>query len=395
MAVNKHLEHVEDLILLEGRQGAEKAIKALRSVVNTLSGTGGPSVRITTKWDGAPAVVAGIDPADGKFFVGTKSVFNKQDPKICKTQSDVQRLYGGALADKLSSCLRYLPSVIKTGVLQGDLLFTNDKASKSIKGESYVTFRPNTITYAAPINSGVGREISAASLGIVFHTTYSGGSIDTMNATFGVSPSQFTSGGSVWAQTAEYQDVGNVAAMTGSEVSQVESALKMAEGSMRQTGQMLNQIQSGGKTLQLDTEFKKFFNSYFRGGTNISPVATAYVEFTRHLGNQYNIAIEKNKTLESQANKAFKFVEAIDYITEHEKQFKMVIATYQNIIKAKNMLVGKLNQVEALDTFVETPDGFKVTNQEGFVAISGSEAVKLVDRLEFSNLNFNVPKNWR
>ena len=394
MGANKHLEHIEDLILLEGKGGAEKAIKALRSIVSTLSGSGGPSVRITTKWDGAPAIICGIDPKDGKFFVGTKAVFNANDPKIAKTQADVQRMYSGGLADKISYCLRYLPAVVDKGVLQGDLLFTNDKSRQTIDGKSYVTFRPNTITYAADSNSDVGRDIQAASMGVVFHTSYSGSSIPTMNASFGVSDSQFKKTGQVWAQTAEYRDVGNVAALSGSESSQITAAINQAEGSMKQSGNMLNQIQSGGKALQLDTEFKKFFNQYFRGGTGVSPVDPAYVEFVRYLGSQYNIRIEKNKTLEAQASNAFKYVEALDFITDNEKQFKMVIATYKNIMRAKNMLVNKLNAVEALDTFVVTPNGYKVTNQEGYVAISGGQAVKLVDRIEFSNLNFNTPKNW-
>ena len=394
MGANKHLEHIEDLILLEGRRGAEKALKILKDVAQVLTGTGGPSMTITTKWDGAPAVVCGIDPADGKFFVGSKSVFNKQDPKIAKTQSDVQRMYSGGLADKISSCLRYLPRVVTSGVLQGDLLFTTDKATKSIEGKSYVTFRPNTITYAAETNSPLGRDINTAQLGIVFHTSYSGNSIPEMNASFGVPASAFNSGGQVWATTATFTDVGNVAAFTSEEMTQFNAAIRMAEGSLTKSGKVLNQINTGGKSLQLDTEFKKFFNAFYRDGQSIAPVNQSYVQFARHLGNEYNKVISKNKTLKSQADKAFKFVEAIDFMEDNKDGMMMVIALYQNIIKAKNMIVNKMNRVGGLDTFVETSKGYKVTNQEGFVAVSGSQAIKLIDRLEFSNLNFNVPKVW-
>lgn len=393
MGVNKHLEHIEDLMLNEGRKGGEKAIDALKSVAKTLSGAGGPSVKITTKWDGAPAVVCGIDPADGKFFVGTKSVF-AQNPKVCKTQSDVQKFYDGALAGKLSYCLRYLPSVVDKGVLQGDLLFTNDKATKNIDGKTYITFRPNTITYAAEQNSDIGRAIGSASMGIVFHTSYSGTSLSNLKASFGVPMSAFNKTSQVWATTASFQDVGNVAALNGSERKQFENTIKMTEGSLKKTGKLLNTINTGGKSLQLDTEFKKYFNSFFRGGKNMPPVNVSYVSFMKHLGQEYNKAIAKNKTLEAQANKAFKYVEAIDFITANEQEMKMIIATYMNLIKTKNILVNKMNQVGSLRTFVETGNGYKVTNPEGYVAISGGEAVKLIDRLEFSNLNFNVPKNW-
>ena len=392
---NKHLEHIEDLILLEGRSGAEKAIKILRSVGESLTGAGGPALTITTKWDGAPAVVCGIDPADGKFFVGTKSVFSKQSPKVCKTQSDIQKFYSGQLASKLSFALRYLDDVVTSGVLQGDLLFTNDKVSKTIDGKQYITFRPNTITYAAQANSGVGRDIAQASIGIVFHTRYNGGpTIQDMTASFGVKSSEFKSDGAVWATSATFTDVGNIAAFTPAEKAKYEAAIRMAEGSIKKSGGVMDEINSGGRTLQFDTEFKKFFNAYYRGGRVMDSVNSSFAKFLHHLGNEYNKQIKKNRTLEAQEKKAGRFLGAVDFALEREQKLKMVIATYQNIIRAKLIAVEKMNRVASLNTFVETNDGYKVTAPEGYVAISGGDAVKLIDRLEFSNLNFNVPKNW-
>ena len=392
---NKHLEHIEDLILLEGRSGADKAIKILRKVGETLTGAGGPALTITTKWDGAPAVVAGIDPSDGKFFVGTKSVFNKESPKVCKQQNDIQRMYGGELASKLSYCLRYLKNVVTEGVLQGDLLFTNDKSSQQIMGKSYVIFRPNTITYAAETGSKIGNEIQSASVGIVFHTRYTGGpTLQDMSASFGVKDGEYNKNGSVWAVSATFQDVGNVASFSGAEKAQYEAAINKAEGSAKQTGNILNKINTGGKTLQFDTEFKKFFNAYFRDGRSMDSVSNSYNKFLHHMGQEYAKAIKKNKTLDAQAKKAFIWLEAIDFAESNKKQMMMVIATYQNLLRAKNIAVNKMNRVADLNTFVETNDGYKVTAPEGYVAISGGQAVKLIDRLEFSNLNFTVPKKW-
>ncbi len=205
MAVNKHLTHLEELVLTRGTDGARDAIAILRKVGETLSPAGGPAMTITTKWDGAPAVICGIDPADGKFFVGTKGVF-AQTPKLAKTQSDVQRLYDGQLAQKLSTCLVHLKSVVTSGVLQGDLLFTNDKNFTSINGQSLITFRPNTITYAVEPDSQIGREVQAASMGIVFHTKYTGPSIQEMSASFGVSDSDYTKTRSVWATSATFSN---------------------------------------------------------------------------------------------------------------------------------------------------------------------------------------------
>ena len=392
-AKNKHLDHLEDLILLEGNKGARKAIEVLKEVGAVLSPGGGASVQITTKWDGAPAVIAGIDPSDGKFFVGTKGVFAAQ-PKLAKTQSDVQRLYSGALAQKLSACLTYLPNVIRKGVLQGDLLFTNDKERTVIDGKSYISFRPNTLTYAVEPDSQLGRKIQSAQVGIVFHTKYEGPTIQQMSASFSIDDSDWTETAQVWATTASFQNVGGIATMNPSEYAQFMSAVKMAEGSISQSGRIFDMIQSGKKTLQIDTIFLQFFNNFYKGANAVPNVANSYNQFMHYLGGKYAEAIAKNKTLDTQANKAFKFVEQIDFMQKHSRQFQMMIATYLNLTRAKMILVNKMNQVAALNTFVDTGNGYKVTNQEGFVAISGDRAVKLIDRLEFSMLNFTVPKTW-
>ena len=390
---NTHLEHLEDEILNNGSSGGEKAIKILKELGKYLSGLGGPSVAITTKWDGAPAIVCGTDPADGKFFVGTKSVFNARDPKICKTQSDVQRLYDGTLANKLSTALRHLSKIGIKGVLQGDLMFTDDKKRETINGKSYITFRPNTITYAADPQSPLGREIAAAQIGIVFHTKYTGSSISQMKASFDVDESDYTSGGVVWAQRATFTDVTGQAAFSAQEKQQYDAAVRRAEGSLKKSSGIMDQIQSGG-TLDFDTEFKKFFNAYVKGGTANPPVKQAYVDFMFHLGAEFDKNISKLKTLEAQSKKAFRWLEMIDIMESNEAAFQMLIATYFNLQFAKNIVVRKLQQVKSLSMFVETSNGYEVTNPEGFVAISGQGAVKLIDRLEFSRLNFVVPKQW-
>ena len=394
MAVNKHMDHVEDLLLLYGTEGAKNAIKALRSVGETLSPSGGPAVTLTTKWDGAPAVICGTDPADGKFFVGTKGVF-AQTPKLAKSQSDVQKMYGGGLAEKLSACLRYLPQVVNSGnILQGDLLFTTDKNSAVIDGKSYITFRPNTLTYAVERDSPLGGEIAAAELGIVFHTRYTGNSLAELKASFGVSDNEYTKTGSVWAASATFQNVGGRATMSVEEYRTFTAAVNQAEGSAKQAGAFFDKIQSGKKALQFDTIFLQFFNSYYKKGQKIPGVAPTYNAFIRFLAEKYNTEIQKNKTLKAQADKAFKFVDALDSIQNDSMGMQMLIATYLNITKAKTILVNKLNQVEQMDVFAETSNGFEVTNQEGFVALPTSGAVKLIDRLEFSRLNFTLPKNW-
>ena len=79
---------------------------------------------------------------------------------------------------------------------------------------------------------------------------------------------------------------------------------------------------------------------------------------------------------------------------ENEADFKMLIATYMNIQYAKNMLVEKMKKVSELRLFVNMGTHYEATTPEGFVAVSNDRAVKLIDRMEFSKLNFTVPKQW-
>ena len=349
-------------------------------------------VAVTTKWDGAPAVICGTDPSDGQFFVGTKSVF-AQDAKICKSSADIQRYYSGALAAKLEASLQHLRGCVR-GVLQGDLMFTDDKTTERIDGENFITFRPNTITYAIDPDSKLGREIGSAQLGIVFHTKYTGPSLPEMTASFDVQETDFTTKPGVWIQRSTFEDIGGIATMSTAERQKFDAAVRRAEGSLKQTRGLLDKIQSGKKTLQIDTEFKKFFNNYVKAGKDIPSVEKAYIDFFEHLGKEYSKKIKPMKRLATQADKAYAFVEAVEFITSNENAFKMIIATYMNLQYCKNLLVEKMKKVSALRLFVNMGTHYESTTPEGFVAISGKTAVKIIDRLEFSRLNFTVPKQW-
>ena len=143
---NVHLEHIEDEVLNRGVNGTRDAIDFLRSLRDMLAGHSESKVNLTTKWDGAPAVFCGINPDNGKFFVGTKGVFNA-NPKLNYTDADIDANHPSeGLNAKLKVALRYLPKLGIKGVLQGDMMFTKgDLQPHIIDGEEYITFQPNTI----------------------------------------------------------------------------------------------------------------------------------------------------------------------------------------------------------------------------------------------------------
>ena len=391
---NKHLDHLEDRIILDGSNGGKEAIKILREMGKFLSGKPGPGMLVTTKWDGAPAIICGIDPRDGKFFVGTKSVF-AQTPKLMKTEQDIRENYSGALSNKLSAALKYLPSVVTSGILQGDLMFTDDKKLETIDGERFITFRPNTITYAANPKTPLGKQIDQAQLGIVFHTKYTGTDFSDMTASFQVTDNDFKANNQVWCEKATFQDMSGAANFTMSERAQYEKLINKAEGSLRQASGLLDKIQSGKRTLAIDTEYLKFFNKYVRDGRNIPSVKKAYEDFYKHLYAEYEKVAKKYKSEGSVDKKVQQYLDVVKFIEDNKQGFMMLIASYMNLLEAKMMLVEKMKKVGQLRLFVDMGGGdYKVTNPEGFVAVVNDKATKLIDRMEFSKLNFTVPKQW-
>ena len=390
---NTHLTHIEDRILTDGIDGANEAIDMLKMMGDFLDGTPAAQPLVTEKWDGAPAVICGIDPLDNQFFVGTKSVFAKTAPKVCKSEADIDRFYSGVLANKLKAAFKYLNGKV-FGVLQGDLMFTDDKRYERIEGKQYITFRPNTLTYGAEQGTPLGQQIERAQLGIVFHTKYTGNSLAEMRAGFNITRQDFQSDQNVWAQPAVYQDISGAANMTRIERTKYDAAIRRAEGSLKQCRSILTKIQSGKKTLMTDTELLKFFNNYVKVGRDIPSVNQAYNDFMYHMGAEVDKVLQKKTSTVTQEKYALKFLSTIAFMEENEQQFKMMIALYMNIQYCKNILVRQLQKVQALRVFANMGDKYVVTAPEGYVAVKGDRAVKLIDRLDFSRLNFTIPKEW-
>ena len=396
MAKNTHLEHLEDDILNNGSVGGMNAIAFLRELGKFLSHQAS-SVAITTKWDGAPAIVCGINPENNKFFVGTKSVFAKTEPKLCYTVADITKFYGeeGQLAAKLRTCLQYLSNLNIRGVLQGDLLFTNDKQSRIINGESVIAFRPNTITYTVPSESDFGNKISNAKMGIVFHTRYTGPSIAEMSATFGVDIGNLTPSSNVYVATASFTDATGAASFTTEQLRLYSAAVNRAEGSLRQASTFLNILSSTGSSkFLMTTLFKQYFNTYIKSGQGLTNSRDVARNFAGYYIQLLDKEVLSKKTKAAQDKYLQMKREGLAFIKTNENAIYMTVASYMNLQTAKAMIVNQLAKVKTFGTFLQTEDGYKVTAPEGFVAIRDGSALKLVDRLEFSKANFTIAKNW-
>jgi len=388
---NTHLEHLEDDIINRGAKGGDNALNFLKSVRNMLAGSSG-GVNMTVKWDGAPAIICGINPENGKFFVGTKSVFNKT-PKINYTTSDIRKNHDGVVAKKLQVCLANLSRLNIKGILQGDLLFTDDLKSINIDGEKMISFTPNTITYAVPINSDLGKRIARAKMGIVFHTSYSGKTMDKLSASFGTV--RGSSNRNVFLASAGYKSTAVM--FDKQELSKFDAQIRMAEGSLKRAKPILDLM---SKNISDDTSvgyrLKTYFNHYIKNSNaGMDKVSVMQKQFRDYYENYINAEIDSRKTPRGKE----KFIKAkkdnLRFIDRSKSALYMAIASHITLGNAKNTLLQKMSQIQSIGNFIRTSTGYRVTAPEGYVAVdSVAGAIKLVDRLEFSRQNFTMPKGW-
>jgi len=393
---NVHLEHIEDEIINRGVAGGREAINFLRSLRDMLAGHSATKVNVTTKWDGAPAIFCGINPENGKFFVGTKSVFNK-DAKLNYTDNDIDRNHPGeGLNDKLKVALAYLPKLGIKGVLQGDMMFTkNDLERQQIQGENYITFQPNTIVYAVPVNTKLAQTMMSAQLGVIFHTSYSGNSMESMKASFNIDIGRLQQTKDVWFRDASFTDVSGSVTFTETETKEITSILSLAGRTFQGiNSMMLNRISASDV---YSTYIKTFYNTKVRAGVKITNTRQHTKEMISWIEDKLNKSIQEAKKEDTKKKRITEKNQIMRFFRNSSADLILMFDFMNYIIDAKLMIVRKLESIKSMtDTFIRTDDGFKVTAPEGFVAVDKlkGNAVKLIDRMEFAHANFNAAKNW-
>lgn len=397
---NLHLEHIEDEILNFGIGGARGSINFLRSLRDMLAGSARSSINMTVKWDGAPAIFAGIDPADGKFFVAKKSVFNKT-PLLYKSQADIRNdgKLPQSLKKKFSIALSEFSKLGITNVIQGDLMFTSeDLESVMIDGQRHTTFQPNTIVYAVPQGTPLDAKIKRAKIGVVWHTTYTGRSLPEMKASFGANIRSLRKITSVWMDDATYRDESGTATFTKTETDEITRVLSGVGLAFRKIDStklsaFLN-LQNSFTGKMVGATVKTYINTMVREQTKLDRShAAGYLQF---VSDKFDSEIDKLKTEKSRSELETRKKETLTLLKSHQDLLANVFTFMAGIVDAKNMIVNKLNRVKSIGTFIRTSNGFKVTAPEGYVAIDrvAGNAVKLVDRMEFSFNNFTAIKAW-
>ena len=391
---NLHMEHLEDEVLNHGVEGTRGAINFLQGLRDMLAGNADASVNVTVKWDGAPAVFAGYNPENDRFFGGTKGVFAK-NAKINYNEAYISTNHSGGLASKLKVAFNELSKVNIKGVLQGDMMYTaDDLQTETIDNESYITFQPNTIVYAVPVKSRLAAKILSSNMGIVWHTTYSGDTMEDMTASFGVSSGAFRDSSTVWQADASFEDQSGSATMTKKETGNVTAILKKA-GSLFQKldSNVLGMIANDAQTSEL---VKAYTNKMVRAGEPIKDVKRHTAGLIAFVYDKLKADIDKVKREETKKNKKDVMDRYVGFLRKNSSQIVKIFAMQNLLIEAKLIIIRQLEKVKGMKTLMRTSTGYRVTAPEGFVAIDTLKggAVKLVDRMEFSMQNFNAAKNW-
>jgi hypothetical protein len=390
-----HLEHIEDIIITDGFEGGKAVVEYFRGLLFTLKGTSSEAIQVSVKWDGAPAVVCGTNPDNGRFFVGTKSVF-AQAAKINYTKKDIARNHGtDELGQKLLKCLVHLKKINMQGVYQGDLLFTDeDIVRKNIEGKPNLTFTPNTITYAVPEQSALGKQIDRAKVGIIFHTTYAGDSLKDMNAQAGADIESFQKSPDVFFDNATYKDVSGSAKFTDDETAYFVEQIDVLENLLTKVPRNLINLFGGNQ--DFIPYFQLYINAMVKQGqlpTNSSQFLKGFQKFYIDKMQQQISGLKAQKALQLRQDKIKQMPQ---FLNKLKAPLQNMLSFYKKVQAMKAFILKKMNQAMAIGSFQQTDSGLQVTEPEGFVAVDKTgNAVKLVDRLGFSRRNLTAVSKFK
>ena len=300
----KHLEHLEDEMLNYGVEGCKAAVNFLKELRRML-GCDNSTGFMQTKWDGAPSIVCGKHPLTGHFFVGTKSVFNKENPKVCTNHTVIDAWYDGDLADKLHMALNMFAGLGIEGVIQGDLMFTKkDVKTETVHSEKLYTFSPNTITYAIPVDHPIGKQVNSSEVGVVFHTHYTGDDFLSMQAHAGAKVSSSRNVFCIDNDTPMHK-VG----LNHNEEMEFDKHVSDIEKMCMKCGDFLDELvtntgKTGDEKWHVASYLKPFFNAEIKAARTISNADTSFENLYNFYYDKTTVMLDKIKTASTKAQKS-------------------------------------------------------------------------------------------
>ena len=374
----KHIHHAEDRPLMHGHAGFEHAHEALMKAHAHMT-AGHKSSNLTMKYDGSPSIVFGHHPKTGKFFVATKSAFNK-NPKINHTDKDIDKNHGHApgLAKTLKHALKHLPKVTpKHGVYQGDLMHhaetkhLTESIVESFLAEAKVSFTPNTITYTA--HGKEAEKIKKSKVGVVVHHKYSD---DMKHASPHVDHENFKQHADVHIHGAEH------------DTSKVKHSAHNEAGFQKHM--------AAAKEIH-DTHGHKMYDAIHHKHSGESGHLSTYINktvrhdevpsvkgFKEHLHDVHEKQAAKVKTEKAKAEKTGEGKSQIAHVEKNKQHYGHLLTMHHHLQQAKNHLVSSL---ETHEGHYQHHISGKKSKPEGFVVHHKNEPTKLVNRAEFAKQN--------
>jgi len=379
----KHSMHIEDDVLHHRNEGVLRAHKFLSDAHEHLLGNDTPDTNFSTKYDGSPSLVYGIHPKTKKFFVATKSAFNK-DPKINYTPEDIERNHGHApgLVKVMNHVLKHLSKTVKKGVFQGDVMYTKGEKDDNEDGRGVETkngthkFTPNTISYSTPEDSPEGKKITRSRMGIATHTEYKGnGDIENMRAQPISDESKKGLQGNPDVNQIDTKIKANPANYTAADQKEYHEHMGAAtQLYKRMKPEALESLAGHGVNLEAHV------NDMIRKGGE--PSTDGYI---KHLTDRHEKAVAKLKTPAARQKLIDTHSKDIEHITNNKKDFDKALELHKHLQNAKNVLTRVMSK--------NNPWGHSIggdhTTQEGVAAVNkDGDLHKFVDREEFSKQNF-------
>jgi hypothetical protein len=378
-----HLEHPEDHIVKSGEPGFHHAFNTLKSTAEHLQGhdTG---VKIMTKYDGAPSIVFGHNPENGRFFVASKSAWNK-NPKVNYTEADIEANHGHApgLVAKLKAGLKHLPKIApKRGVYQGDFLY--NKAENDVKEtDGNYHFRPQLIGYTAKKDSEQGRKIAAADIGLAVHTGYKGTSLSNMKADYTPDLKGFKTHKSVHLHAWDKSFNPARAKYSAAHHADFKDNMNAAGEHFKSADR--SKLFSLAHHPELQTHLSTYINKAVRTGESHS------VEGLKgHVAERHGKALAGLKTDKARQQRQAQLQSHLDYIHSNRAHVNNLLKVHGHLSRAKNAMMDALDRADTSGYSYDV--GGKKTRPEGYVAVINNRPTKLIDRGEFSRLNLTQGK---
>ena len=405
MSKNLHLEHAEDLMLMMGSSGVAEAFGYIDDLIKTFTSAPTANRNISTKWDGAPAIFCGPDPADGEFFVAKKGLFNKK-PVLFKSIEEIDQ---GESRDDLAKVFKAVFNGMKplydsgklTDVVQGDFLFhSGTRQVKRVMGENCVLFKPQLIAYCIPDHDDLYEYAKSCDVCLVIHAKYPKGTAKTvadLSVNFGFDASDLSTKKCLIISPFTSQ-LGSDVMLTTSEKLRLHRAKTASNNLLRKCSKFLDEIASDYDNSWGHSYFiKQYFNARVREGQVVNSASKFFDDYCNYYEEKYRKKIEGLKQDKAIAQWKMKFYEGYEYIHDNKNEFIAMVGIYNSIQNTKSIFIPKFEKGERFKTFYYNEDGtYEIGDQEGYVVVKEStRAVKIVQRLGgFSQRNFNEMKKW-